>query len=163
MSECRGVNETHIQLSDGMNGIDTQPCYPKNIGPSIGTTPWLFVCMLALMVTATVCAAGIARAHGVQQCTSNNGLGPLPSSRARRDENGTLFLSIAASRAAGDPGWVGARYTCSNVQPTSFVLLLWDIGTPAGNTCTLMTLSRTQIDWKSSFWGVTRCGRAELF
>lgn len=147
-----------------MNGIDTQPCYSKNIVLSIGTTPWLFTCMLALMATATVGTPGIAHAQGVQQCTGTDGFGPLPSSQTVCDAHGESFLSIAASEvAAGNSGWAGAEYMCSNVQPTTFVLFLWDIGIPAGNTYTLMTLSRTQIDWKSSFWGVTRCGRAELF
>jgi RHS repeat-associated protein len=118
-----------------MNGINTQPCYLKNIVFSIRTTPWLFVCMLALLVTATVGAPGIARAQGVQQCTSSNGLGPLPSSQALCDLNGSLWLSIAAPvAAAGNPGWAGAGYTCPNVQPTSFVVHLFDDGVPQGNS-----------------------------
>jgi len=122
-----------------MNGINTQPCFSKNIVHSIRRTPWLFVCMLVLMLAATVGAPGIARANAAQQCTSSGGggLGPLPSSQALCDANGAWWLSYAASQAAGNSGYDGAGYTCSNIQPTSYVLFAWDNGTPGGNSYTV--------------------------
>jgi RHS repeat-associated protein len=95
--------------------------------------------MLVLMLAATVGAPGIARANAGQQCTSSGGggLGPLPSSQALCDANGAWWLSYAASQAAGNSGYDGAGYTCSNIQPTSYVLFAWDNGTPGGNSYTV--------------------------
>jgi RHS repeat-associated protein len=139
MIEHRELNETHSQLSDAMSGINTQLCYSKNIVLSIRTTPWLFVCVLALVAAVSIGVPGIARANAGQQCTSTGGggLGPLPSSQALCDANGAWWLSYAASLAPGNPGYDGAGYTCSNVQPTSYVLFAWDNGTPEGNSYTV--------------------------